>query len=68
MERNRDLLLYLLDIDCFKDFNDRAAGGRRRRPVPEDGLLETMEGSFVKLMRTVRRGSREIPRPSCAVV
>jgi len=36
--------------------------------VPEDGLLETMEGSFVKLMRTVRRGSREIPRPSCAAV
>jgi len=41
-------------------------------PVPLNVGLRpaqtAMEESFGKLMRTVRRGSRDIPRPSCAAV
>jgi diguanylate cyclase (GGDEF)-like protein len=33
-------------------------------PIAEEGLLEELEGTLVELTRVVRKGSREIPRPS----
>jgi diguanylate cyclase (GGDEF)-like protein len=63
-----DRALYL----AKREGRDRAVGVR---PGPvhelrllEEGALEEMDGSTVELTRTVRRGSREIPRPSRAAV